>query len=44
MLAIRQLIDKNRDLETEHTGDISITEKHFEEAIQLVLNQNATKK
>jgi len=44
MLAIRQLIDKNRDQAIENTGEISITESHFEEAIQLVLKQNATKK
>ncbi|HBZ66692.1 MAG TPA: AAA family ATPase [Bacteroidales bacterium] len=43
MLAIRQLIDKNRDLATENAGELSITEKHFEEAIQLVLTQNASK-
>jgi transitional endoplasmic reticulum ATPase len=44
MLAIRQLIDKNRDLATAHAGEISISESHFEEAIQLVLNQNLNKK
>jgi transitional endoplasmic reticulum ATPase len=44
MLAIRQLIDKNRDLITGTAGAISISENHFEEAIQLVLKQNANKK
>jgi transitional endoplasmic reticulum ATPase len=44
MLAIRQLIDNQRSKSTEITGDISILEKHFEEAIQLVLKQNSTKK
>ncbi|MFA5820178.1 MAG: hypothetical protein WC854_12975, partial [Bacteroidales bacterium] len=44
MLAIRELIDKNRGKSNEVTGDISILETHFEEAIQLVLKQNATKK
>jgi transitional endoplasmic reticulum ATPase len=44
MLAIRELIDKNRGKQTEITGEISILENHFEEAIQLVLKQNVTKK
>ncbi|MEI8004948.1 MAG: CDC48 family AAA ATPase [Bacteroidota bacterium] len=44
MLAIRELIEKKR-LQTDETGDnILITESHFEEAIQLVLTQNAAKK
>jgi len=38
------LIDKNRGKSSEITGDISILETHFEEAIQLVLKQNAMKK
>ena len=44
MLAIRQTIDKNQNLAAEQTAEISISEKHFEEAIQLVLNQNVIKK
>ncbi|MEI7662712.1 MAG: AAA family ATPase, partial [Bacteroidota bacterium] len=44
MLAIRGLIDRNRGNPGDITGDISILEPHFEEAIQLVLKQNATKK
>jgi len=44
MLAIRELIDKKRGKSNEVTGDISILETHFEEAIQLVLKQNAMKK
>jgi transitional endoplasmic reticulum ATPase len=44
MLAIRKMIDKTSDSTKEDAGDISITESHLEEAIQLVLKQNATKK
>ena len=44
MLAIRELIDKNKEKQTEITGDIAILESHFEEAIQLVLKQNLAKK
>jgi len=44
MLAIRELIEKSRVKSVEITGNISISETHFEEAIQLVLKQNATKK
>ena len=44
MLAIRNLIDKNRGKPDEVTGDIVILENHFEEAIKLVLKQNSTKK
>jgi transitional endoplasmic reticulum ATPase len=44
MLAIRKLIDKNRGSAEEITGEISIQEPHFDEAIELVLKQNATKK
>ncbi len=44
MLAIRELIDKNKGKQTEITGDIAILESHFEEAIQLVLKQNLSKK
>jgi transitional endoplasmic reticulum ATPase len=40
MLAIRELIDKKRRKSTEITGDMVITENHFEEAIQLVLKQH----
>jgi transitional endoplasmic reticulum ATPase len=44
MLAIRELIDKKSGKSNEVTDDISILESHFEEAIQLVLKQNLTKK
>ncbi len=44
MLAIRQLIEKIRGTSEEVTGDICILDSHFEEAIQLVFMQNATKK
>ena len=44
MLAIRELIDKNRGKTNEVSGEISILETHFEEAIQLVLKQNASKR
>jgi transitional endoplasmic reticulum ATPase len=44
MLAIRQLIDKNKNNTDEITGEISLQESHFEEAIDLVLKQNALKK
>jgi transitional endoplasmic reticulum ATPase len=44
MLAIRELIEKNRDNGKVNSGEISILETHFEEAIQLVLKQNITKK
>ncbi|MDA3817415.1 MAG: CDC48 family AAA ATPase [Prolixibacteraceae bacterium] len=44
MLAIRELIDKNRDKPDVILGDISILENNFEEATQLVLKQNALKK
>ena len=44
MLAIRSLIDKKRNKSSEVTGDIIILEKHFEEAIELVLKQNGLKK
>jgi transitional endoplasmic reticulum ATPase len=44
MLAIRRLINKNQTLAIEQTGKISISENHFMEAIQLVLNQNKIKK
>ena len=44
MLAIRQLIEKQKDKGVEITGEICILDNHFEEAIQLVLMQNATKK
>lgn len=40
MLAIRELIDKKRRKSTDITGDMVITENHFEEAIQLVLKQH----
>jgi transitional endoplasmic reticulum ATPase len=44
MLAIRELIDKNREKQLEISGDVILMENHFEEAISLVLKQNATKK
>jgi transitional endoplasmic reticulum ATPase len=44
MLAIRELIDTKRRATDEITGEILILEKHFDEAISLVLKQNATKK
>ena len=44
MLAIRQVIEKQRDNHAETIGNISIIDSHFEEAIQLVLKQNSTKK
>ncbi len=44
MLAIRQFIDDHRENMDEINGEITIMEKHFEEAIQLVLTQNASKK
>ena len=44
MLAIRKYIDKNRNQNSEKKEDISILESHFDQAIQLVLNQNSTKK
>ena len=44
MLAIREIIEKNRGKAIETTDNISILETHFEEAIQLVLKQNAMKK
>ena len=44
MLAIRSLIDKNRGLSSIPEGEIIILDAHFEEAIGLVLKQNATKK
>ncbi len=44
MLAIRALIDQNRGSQDEVSDDISVLESHFDEAIQLVLTQNAKKK
>jgi transitional endoplasmic reticulum ATPase len=44
MLAIRDMIDKNRGKPGELTAEISISEAHFEGAIQLVLKQNEVKK
>jgi transitional endoplasmic reticulum ATPase len=44
MLAIRSLIDKNREKPSQPVGEIIIREKHFDEAIGLVLKQNAVKK
>jgi len=44
MLAIRELIDKSKGKSKEVTGEIIILENHFEEAIQLVLKQNESKR
>ncbi|NQU67391.1 MAG: CDC48 family AAA ATPase [Candidatus Marinimicrobia bacterium] len=44
MLAIRALIEKESRKSSELTGEIIILTKHFEEAIELVLTQNAKKK
>lgn len=44
MLAIRELIDKNQKNPASILDTISLKETHFEEAIDLVLKQNATKK
>lgn len=44
MLAIRSLIDQLKINTEEPTGEITILESHFEEAITLVMKQNATKK
>jgi transitional endoplasmic reticulum ATPase len=43
MLAIRSLIDNKIKKVSYKTEEIIISEKHFEEAIELVLRQNATK-
>ncbi len=44
MLGIRQLIDKNKNNTDDISGEINLLESHFEEAIDLVLKQNALKK
>ena len=44
MLAIRSLIDQTRTTSAEVPGEIIILEKHFNEAINLVLTQNLTKR
>ena len=44
MLAIRELIDGNQGKPMDNSSEIKIMEIHFENAIQLVLKQNATKK
>ncbi len=43
MLAIRELIDKNEGKPLDNSAEIKIMEIHFENAIQLVLKQNAKK-
>ena len=43
MLAMRQLIEKNRGKPDEKMGDITLLEKHFAEAIELVRQQNLTR-
>lgn len=40
MLAIREFIDNKKTIESIKEGNIIISEKHFEDAIQLVLKQN----
>jgi transitional endoplasmic reticulum ATPase len=44
MLAIRNVIDQKSKMSPETIGEIIILEKHFDEAIDLVLKQNALKK
>jgi len=44
MLALRQVIDQKSKMSSEKVGEILILEKHFDEAIDLVLKQNALKK
>jgi transitional endoplasmic reticulum ATPase len=44
MLAIRAIIDKKRGNVADTSSEISILESHLEEAIQLVLKQNSSKK
>jgi len=44
MLAIRELIDKKDGESIEASDEIVLLPKHFEEAINLVLTQNSTKK
>ena len=44
MLAIRSLIDQQRGKSDEIIAKIEILENHFDEAIELVLKQNALKK
>ena len=44
MLAIRGLLDQNKGKSSETIGEINILGKHFGEAIELVIKQNALKK
>ncbi|NQU86931.1 MAG: hypothetical protein HQ541_14340, partial [Mariniphaga sp.] len=44
MLAIREFIENKKNNESENMDDIIINEKHFEEAIQLVIKQNMIRK
>ena len=44
MLAIRDLLDQNKGKSSETIGEINILGKHFGEAIELVIKQNALKK
>ena len=44
MIAIRGLIELNQGKSNDTPGEIIIQETHFEEAISLVLKQNASKK
>ena len=43
MLAIRDLLDQNKGKSSETIGEINILGKHFGEAIELVIKQNALK-
>jgi transitional endoplasmic reticulum ATPase len=43
MIAIRERIDKNRAKPKNISSEITILETHFEEAVQLVISQNAIK-
>jgi len=44
MLAIRELIEKKNGELIDSSDEIVLLPKHFEEAINLVLTQNLTKK
>ena len=44
MLSIRQVIENQRNKQSDLTVDVVLLENHFEEAIKLVLKQNAMKK
>lgn len=44
MIAIRGLLEQNKRKSSETVGDINILEKHFDEAVEIVILQNALKK